>query len=516
MTTIVAKLIGTSGGDYSLLQSWEDVKPTDLTLTRSNTTQAGSTSSTIVLDASASATTDFYVGHAVSCDARPAEKRLITAYNGTTKVATISALNGSAATWGTVPGTEAFTVDATIWEGQVITNLTITSNRLTVSGSTTSSTAFTRLRAGVGLGWADNASKATNPIKVDSTVGVTLTCAYNYGPGITVSEANFQMSGLQYSGTSGGQAVNFSAVGSVDHCIFEGVNTSAPMVSGYKFYNCVFLARRSSTTAIVQLNNGSSEMRGCTLACPSDFATRPATGILSTYGFGLLENVGIFGCTGIHTGTAGTKTTCFTDIASPPAGFTQTTFSTAFVGTTDSTRNLRPVSGSGLINAGTVDATYLTDDALGVTRSGTPTVGAIEYVSGGTNATGGGGTGTGTGSGSGGAATGGSGGAGSAAGGTGTSTGSGSGGTATGAGAGTFTSDAMENNTGAGLLASIAVAWTWYQGAIGAAPTSTTHGTGTTNTSGVLTASGLPSGAGFLLVRTADSTGVYYYPGTVT
>lgn len=81
---------------------------------------------------------------------------------------------------------------------------------------------------------------------------------------------------------------------------------------------------------------------------------------------------------------------------------------------------------------------------------------------------------------------------------------------------GSFTTDAMENNTGAGLLANTAVAWTWYQGSIGAAPTSTAHGTGTTNASGVLTVSGLPTGAGFLLVRTTDSSGVYYQPGTVT
>lgn len=88
-------------------------------------------------------------------------------------------------------------------------------------------------------------------------------------------------------------------------------------------------------------------------------------------------------------------------------------------------------------------------------------------------------------------------------------------GTAQGGSSGTFTSDAMENNTGAGLLANTPVFWTWYQGAIGSAPTSTTHGSGTTNAAGILTVNGLPSGAGFLLVRTADSAGVYYQPGTI-
>lgn len=130
-----------------------------------------------------------------------------------------------------------------------------------------------------------------------------------------------------------------------------------------------------------------------------------------------------------------------------------------------------------------------------------------------------GGLGLSVGSGIGGAATGGAAGGGgnaSAPGGTGTSTGSGTGGSASGlGGVGTFTSDAMENNTGAGLLASVTVNWTWYKGAIGTAPTSTTHGTGTTSAGGILSLTGLPVGAGFLLARTADATGVYYQPGTV-
>jgi len=127
------------------------------------------------------------------------------------------------------------------------------------------------------------------------------------------------------------------------------------------------------------------------------------------------------------------------------------------------------------------------------------------------------GSGTSTGSGTGGDATAGGGTSGTATSGTGTSTGSGTGGTAAGGAGGSFVTDAMENNTGAGLLASTAVVWTWYQGAIGAAPTSTVHGTGTTNASGILTiASGLPAGAGFLLVRTTDASGVYYQPGTVS
>lgn len=155
----------------------------------------------------------------------------------------------------------------------------------------------------------------------------------------------------------------------------------------------------------------------------------------------------------------------------------------------------------------------IADDAGGVLPSGTV---LVPSAGGPVNGSATSGTGTSTGSGTGGDATAGGGTAGTATSGTGTSTGSGTGGAAAGGAGGSFVSDAMENNTGAGLLASTAVVWTWYQGAIGAAPTSTTHGTGTTNAGGVLTiASGLPAGAGFLLVRTADASGVYYQPGTV-
>lgn len=140
----------------------------------------------------------------------------------------------------------------------------------------------------------------------------------------------------------------------------------------------------------------------------------------------------------------------------------------------------------------------------------------LSPASGSSSASADGGTATITVTGTGGEATGGTSGTNASAdGGTGTITVTGTGGEATATATGSFTTDAMENNTGAGLLASVAVVWTWYKGAIGTAPTSTTHGTGTTNSSGVITATGLPAGAGFILVETADG-GVYYQPGTVS
>jgi len=136
-----------------------------------------------------------------------------------------------------------------------------------------------------------------------------------------------------------------------------------------------------------------------------------------------------------------------------------------------------------------------------------------EVGGGSTDATADGGTGTGTGSGSGGDATGAAGSDATATGGSGTGSGSGTGGDATGGASGSFTSSPMYSS---GILqVSVALDWTWYPGAIGAAPTAAmVHGSGATSAAGTLTMTGLPVGTGFLLAETADGA-IYYEAGTV-
>lgn len=96
-----------------------------------------------------------------------------------------------------------------------------------------------------------------------------------------------------------------------------------------------------------------------------------------------------------------------------------------------------------------------------------------------------------------------------------TGTGTVSGGSATGGGpaTGTFTFDSCENNTHSGVLNNIAVNWTWLGGTVGAI-TTITNGSGTMTTSG-MTVSGLPTGLGCGILRTADGTVVAYQEGTV-
>lgn len=80
---------------------------------------------------------------------------------------------------------------------------------------------------------------------------------------------------------------------------------------------------------------------------------------------------------------------------------------------------------------------------------------------------------------------------------------------------GQFVTDVLGNNTES-VLASVTVLWEWRIGVgIGAAPTSVTYGTGTTNASGVLTATGLPAGSGELLIATPDRSFIAYQAGVV-
>jgi hypothetical protein len=103
-TAIIATLAGADGTAINVTALAQAM------ILRTGTCQSGSTSSTIKLDSGASATTDFYKGRwIVTTGGTGAEQvALCTAYNGSTKVATI------APNWAATPdGTTTFSVNAT-------------------------------------------------------------------------------------------------------------------------------------------------------------------------------------------------------------------------------------------------------------------------------------------------------------------------------------------------------------------------------------------------------------------
>lgn len=89
------------------------------------------------------------------------------------------------------------------------------------------------------------------------------------------------------------------------------------------------------------------------------------------------------------------------------------------------------------------------------------------------------------------------------------------GGGASGASSGSFAFAPCENNTQSGALDGIVVNWAWHSGgAVGAADT-ITNGSGTITSTG-MTITGLPTGQGYGVLRTADGTVVAYQEGTVS
>lgn len=365
MTTQVANTIGTSSRDYSTLALWAAAIAVNMTTTRSNTTIAGSTASTIVLDALASASNNFYNGLAVWCDARATEKRLITAYNGTTKVATIGALNGSNTTWDNTPGTEAFTIDAISSLGNAYNDSEFTAG-VTISGNTTSSTSTITLTAASGQSAFDTGS---NPLTYDQSKGVGISAAGDGSNALVRSSVdNTIVTRLQIKNTIGSySAAALKLTGSGSYCdkiLLTGVGANAystsgggalTIINGAKAYNFIVIQSRSAgaTYNLAYIYNASKAYNG-TIACPTGL-TAAALGINLVYSGNIGKNLAVFGTTNDSGGAgSGTYTTCYTDDTSPTANFTGSlVYANQFTNITNASQDFRPKAGADILNNAT-------------------------------------------------------------------------------------------------------------------------------------------------------------------
>lgn len=400
MPTTVTMKIGNTGSpvsvDYSTLTGWEADAPSNLTATRSNTTQAGSTSSTIVLDASASGTNDFYKGHAVWCDARSSEKRLITAYNGTTKVATIGKLNGSSTTWANTPGTEAYTIDSVIWEGQIYNQGEFTISNavlLTISGVTTSSSCYVSLKCASGASFRDNANVRTNALDYNSSNGVALRSTYQYSWVLQIDVAFTKVDGLQiYANSPSNNTIGIllsSNIGSnavtISNCVIKakGVAFSHGYggASNFNCYNCLLLSTNAGPT---KSDNGSTicTFIGCTAIQTG--GTASSSYVLANYGSSTIKNCAGFGGNAFKsgsqsaTGSSGYNATDQGTAFGSTGNLTSLTFANQFVSTTN---DFRAVGTGSLDGSATPDATNTPTDISNTTRDATaPTIGCWEVV----------------------------------------------------------------------------------------------------------------------------------------
>lgn len=395
MTTIVPKLVGT-GGDYTSLSTgwadWESAKPSDSTTNRSNTVGALSSSSTIQLDVSASGTSNFYTGHPVLWNA---QTRLITAYDGTTKIATVGAYRdpvtevASNATWdtGTPNIGDSYVIDSCIWSGRSL-NFTVTVSSLTVGGSTNSSTAYPEMTTAIGASFRDNAGVQSNALRYNASNGAAITSSANVT--LTIQESFFRISNLQVEGTRltyAGTPVSVSTGTDgvvIDSCIISYSGTSgshslAMNVGTGKsitvINTLIHNQRNSSSNSPAQcVGAGTFDFHNCTFIKSTDVAAAPAINVNSSPII-TATNCAFFGISARTSAAPAsiTYTNCFDSLASPPSGVTQVTYDTStgsgFVAIASSTASdFRIISTSAMKDAGITDASYASVDIARTAR----------------------------------------------------------------------------------------------------------------------------------------------------
>ena len=388
MTTNVIYTIGATSSpitpDFTDLQSWENNCATDLTTSRSNTTASGSTSSTIVLDAGASGTDNFYNGHPVWIDARSSEKRMITAYNGTTKTATIGAFEGSSATWDNIPTVEAYTIDSIVYIGKCLDQGQFTA-ALTISGQTVDSTHNIILQCATGASFKDKVNVRTTPLRFNTSNGVAINRTGNsYDSGVTVLTDYTEFNGLQIH--SDGWGIRFDSTGNnirIDSCIVESQRSvigAAGSGSGggpVTVLNSLIISQGSNKPGFEIWNAGHSII-GCTLI------GNGGIGIDNNFGTQLttVKDCAVFGFTTFSGSIDGANVSYnATDVSSAVGSnnLTSLVFADQFE---NSTNDFRAIS-TGDLHAGTPDSTNIPDDITGTTRDSTTIwIGAWE-VSGG-------------------------------------------------------------------------------------------------------------------------------------
>ena len=303
MATTVVKTIG-AGGDYSTLQSWEDACPADL----------------------------------VTADQ--------------------------------------------IWQGCVKNQVfSSASNLLTISGTTVDATRYVELTTDTGASYLDSASVRTNALRYNEANGAAIKITGAYANAVVVNQNYTRIYKLQFlsTGTSNGYMAGLSVnpAGAtdycdIDRCIFEASNAnngsgfSALSLWGQntKVRRSLILTKTTYASGYIAYFYFGASAYNCVFASLNANLT---VGIYNKYFSPAMQNCAVMNVASLFTGGATwTLTTNKTDAASPPSGFTAAAFSTAtFANISDGTHDFRTVTGSALINTGTVDAVNAPADVTG-------------------------------------------------------------------------------------------------------------------------------------------------------
>lgn len=377
----VVKTIGTTGV-FSTLQLWEDGAPANLT------TSEKSAAGTFL-------TAAFVQGEALTFVGSGATGKLLDTDStgaGTGTYITYGLISGNPAasdvvTGGTSGATcvlSSSTPDnvGVIWQGQCQNQeFSGSGTMLTITGSTSSSTAYKELTTLAGASFRDNANAQTNALQYNASNGCGIRTTGTNGLTINAAEDFCRTSKLQITSTgSGGRALIGSAQAQFhDYLILEGNYTAnsanlgvASVTNTGTMRNSVAINRATGADHIIGTGATTPSFYNCTFVTPDDLATAPVSVFLSgAAGTVTVQNCGLFAGDSSKAIKAGSATfnftTCFSDI-SGTAGVTQCTYANEFQNVNDATRDYRLKAGAAEINAGTTDATNAAFDIVGTSR----------------------------------------------------------------------------------------------------------------------------------------------------
>ena len=355
----ITKTIGSTGRNFSTMQSWEDGAPVDLTTSEKWT--AGTFSGT------------FQQGEIVTGTGLTEGKFLdsnqssyVTFGIVTGVSTTVTTLTGS--TSGATCVLSAKTDTGVIWRGEMYNDsvFTVSNTGLTVAGSTASSTTYKELTVAAGQSFIDVGSRALRYI---SGSGVSIEGTGSYTQTLVSTENYFRVSRIQVKTSSTGAygPFDFSGTGvRLEKAIFENSgNSSAFSLMDFtgEFITNVLFVRVPTGVTCVRIDGGAA-VQNCMVVRPGGGST--ATGFATNYsGSTVYKNCSAFGFTtaAASSGTAPTYNNCYSDVASPPTGWTGSiAFSTAtFNSITSGSENYRLVSGSALLDVGTTASNASTD-----------------------------------------------------------------------------------------------------------------------------------------------------------
>lgn len=276
------------------------------------------------------------------------------------------------------------------------------SSYLTIGGSTVDSTRYKELTTNTGASFRDHANKLSNVLSFSTSNGCSISVPIDNVGGanapIKNTESYFRLSNIQINSGMSATILSMVSGGEKRFANLICEQTSASNVveafDGHRVTNCVFILRNSTTTPLWQggISTGQNDFHNCTFVKPSNFTK--STNIIGVGNAGHTHNAtncAYYGGNNVTTGAATTSfTNCKSEDTTPPSGVTTVSFVNAkFVVGTDSARDFKIQSGSGLIDVGATDTTWASTDILGTAR---PTgasydVGAYEYQAAATSVT---------------------------------------------------------------------------------------------------------------------------------